>query len=226
MATRLAVTSCIISFSSSVNLKEFSAFVTTQRKLIGFGILKPNWKCFNFELARTDSRNGTIPAAWPGQSCDVFDVKVFFPDCPRQQTQRDWSAEDGKGNRDSVVWAPVRDLSISLLNGLFSFVVREPWWLSPQTPHLHPFIKPPKRPPAFKMCAGAWEATWWKMSSPLMSLSNPTLPSATPLEQMFSYHLCMIYFLAQRARGDRWQSSLTPVRIITILMDWIYTALL
>lgn len=52
---------------------------------------------------------------------------------------------DRKGNRDSVVWAPSRDLFIILLNGLFSFVVREPWWLWP-VHHAVPYFKPPKRP--------------------------------------------------------------------------------
>lgn len=133
---KLAITSCLI---SSSNIAESANVLNLVGQLHALA---------QFQL--------------PGQ---IKSVMFSMSNCSFTAVQDNKSREaecadtDRKGNRDGVVRTPVRDLPISLLNGLFSFVVREPWWLSPQTPHLHPCIKPPKRPPAFKMCAGAWEAT-------------------------------------------------------------------
>lgn len=103
---------------------------------------------------------------------------------------------DRKGNRDSVVWAPSRDLFIILLNGLFSFVVRAPWWLWP-VHHAVPYFKPPKRP----LLSRCVPERGRHLMENVLTIDVFFRPLSNPLVKMFSYRLCAIYFLVQWIRN-------------------------
>lgn len=74
----------------------------------------------------------------------IRSVMFSTSSCSFTAVQDNKHRDTGRETETPLYENRVRDLPLSLLNGLFSFVVREPWWLSPPDTAL---ATPPKRPP-------------------------------------------------------------------------------